>query len=460
MKTIALVDDEPEVLELLKAATEKPGRSLHAYTDPLKALEGLQQHGADLVVTDLDMPGMNGIEFLKICRERFPDTKIVILTGHGGIKEAVVAMKEGATDFFTKPLGVQELSEKIGKLLDLQEAARNSRASQATFRTFGGEKPMEQVLRLAENVAKGDTTVLIVGETGVGKEIVADFIQSHSVRAGQPYVKVNCAALPESLIESELFGHEKGAFTGAAERRTGRFERASRGTLFLDEITELPLPMQVKLLRVLQSHEIERVGGEETIKVNFRLLCATNHDLPSMVKEGRFREDLYYRINVFPISIPPLRERPHDTLMLAREFLLRAEKALGKPEGKMSIPREAAAVLTAYSWPGNVRELENVIERAVIMASSPALSAKDFWWLREQTPLKATATAAQTGQTANAEGRTPPAAADLNPLEEAERQTLLAILQKNRWNFSRAAGELKMSRSTLYAKAARYGIKR
>ena len=385
MKTITLVDDEPEVLEFLRAAIEKPGRNLYAYTDALQALRGLPQHGADLVVTDLDMPGMNGIEFLKICRERFPDTKIVILTGHGGIKEVVAAMKAGATDFLTKPLGVGELSEKIGKLLDLQEAARNSRASHATLRTLGAERPMEQVLRLAENVAKGDTTVLIVGETGVGKEVIADFIQSHSARKGQPYVKVNCAALPESLIESELFGHEKGAFTGAVEQRSGRFERASRGTLFLDEITELPLPMQVKLLRVLQSHEIERVGGEVMIKVNFRLLCATNHDLQSMVKEGKFREDLYYRINVFPISIPPLRERPQDMLMLAREFLQRAGQTLGKKA--MTISREAEAVLTAYSWPGNVREIRNVIKRIALFTNGE-ISLSDLpVEIREENPL-------------------------------------------------------------------------
>ncbi|MGD0088609.1 MAG: sigma-54 dependent transcriptional regulator [Planctomycetota bacterium] len=461
MKNITLVDDEPAILTLLQEALAGPGRDLHPYNDAQKALEGLPKHGADLIVTDLDMPGMNGMEFLKTCRARFPDAKIVILTGHGGVKEAVRAMKEGATDFFTKPLGLGELAQNIGKLLDLQEAARNTRTIQTAMLAAGGGKSMTQVLRLAETVAKGDTTVLITGETGTGKEVLADFIQGRSARIGQPYVKVNCAALPESLIESELFGHEKGAFTGASDQRVGRFERGHRGTVFLDEVAELPLAMQVKLLRVLQAHEIERVGGTALIKVDFRLLCATNRDLQAMTREGKFREDLFYRINVFPINVPPLRERPQDVLVLAREFLRRAGQALGK--GPLAISSQAEAVLTAYPWPGNVRELENVIERAVIMATAPVLEAADFWWLSAQpaapsaashiSPNCAPAILAKYGTAA-------PTTEVLNPLEEAERQTLLAILQKNKWNFSRAAEELKMSRSTLYAKAARYGIKR
>jgi two-component system response regulator AtoC len=462
MKNITLVDDEQEVLKLLQDALDQPGRKLHAYNDPLKALDGLPKHGADLIVTDLDMPGMSGMEFLKTCRGRFPDAKIVILTGHGGVKEAVRAMKEGATDFFTKPLGISELAQNIGKLLDLQEAARNTRTMQTAMFAVGGERSMAQSLRLAETVAKGDTTVLITGETGTGKEVLADFIQGHSARAKQPYVKVNCAALPESLIESELFGHEKGAFTGASDQRVGRFERAHQGTLFLDEAAELPLAMQVKLLRVLQSHEIERVGGAAAIRVDFRLLCATNRDLQALTREGKFREDLFYRISVFPINVPPLRERPQDVLMLAREFLRRAGKAIGK--GPLSLSREAEAVLTAYPWPGNVRELENVIERAAIMAAALVLEAGDFWWLIAQAapkPGNAIAPApAQAAPPTSTGGQAATPTELLNPLEEAERQTLLTILQRNKWNFSRAAEDLKMSRSTLYAKAGRYGIKR
>lgn len=473
MKNITLVDDELPILELLQQALRGPGRTLHAYTDPRQALEQLPSHGADLIVTDLDMPTMHGLEFLKLCRVRFPDAKIVILTGRGGIREAVTAMKEGATDFLTKPLSLGELAANIGKLLELQQAARVARKSHADLIAVGGATPMEQAVHLAETVAKSDTTVLITGETGVGKEVLADFVQKRSARAGQPYIKVNCVALPESLIESELFGHERGAFTGAVERRTGRFERAHRGTVFLDEIAELPLRLQPKLLRVLQSHEVERIGGESATKVDFRLLCATNRDLKAMVKEGTFREDLFYRINVFPIQVPPLRERKHDILVLAREFLDRAGKAVSK--GPLSLSAGAEAALTSYAWPGNVRELENAIERATILASSPVLKAGDFWWLSE---LPAQIGDGSTASAGVAEGRdspvpAPPSSAGasatqpaaepppaLPPLEEAERQTLLAILQKKKWNYSKAADELQMSRSTLYAKAARYGIKR
>jgi DNA-binding NtrC family response regulator len=457
MKNIVLVDDEVEVLDMLAQALAGPDRQIHGYSDPLQALERIPSHGADLIITDLRMPGMDGQTFLVHCRERFPSARIAMLTAHGGVTEAVQAMKAGAVDFFTKPLNLAELAEKVDKLLTLQEAARIARASHPDLPAVGGTRAMDETLKLAETVAPRDAAVLITGETGVGKEVLADFIQGRSKRVSQPYIKVNCVALSASLIESELFGHERGAFTGASERRTGRFERANRGTLFLDEIAELPMELQPKLLRVLQSKEIERVGGEAPIKVDFRLIAATNRDLPAMVKAGKFREDLYYRVNVFPIQIPALRERPDDILLLAQAFLRRAEQTVGVKD--LRLASDAQDVLTQYSWPGNVRELENAIERAVVMASGRTLTSADFWWLSEEEESAGPAQEVPAALPEKSNGATVLPAVD-NPLDEAERQTLITILEKNRWNYTKAAQELRVSRSTLYAKAARYGIKR
>ncbi len=465
MKTIVAVDDEVAALDLIRHALEGPDRTVFTYEQPSAALAAMEKHGADLILCDLSMPGMNGIELLKKCHARFPDAKILILTGSGGIKEAVAAMKAGAADFFTKPLKVQELAKIVSSVLELQEASRTARSERALVETDAGQLPsgMGNLLDAALAVAGTDSTVLITGETGSGKEVLADFIQHRSLRAKMPYIKVNCASLPESLIESELFGHEKGSFTGASERRVGRFERATRGTLFLDEIAELPLTLQAKLLRVLQSREIERVGGDTPVKVDFRLLCATHRELPALVREGGFREDLFYRINVFPLRVPSLRERPREILTLAQEFLGRAKSTIHKTA--LTLSPQAVEVLQAYSWPGNVRELEHVIERAAIMSTGTLLTPQDFWWLNEQPARASTPASTPTPpKPVISAAPAPPGAAGLppldNPLDEAERRALLETLEKCRWNFTRAAQALEVSRSTLYSKAARYGIKR
>jgi DNA-binding NtrC family response regulator len=465
MKTIVAVDDEIAALDLIRHALEGPDRKVFTYDQPDQALAAMENHGADLILCDLYMPGMDGIELLKRCHVRFPDAKIVILTGVGGIKEAVAAMKAGASDFFTKPLKTQELAKIVTSVLELQEASRSARSERSSPESGAAALPsgMGSLATSARAVAATDSTVLITGETGSGKEVLADFIQRASARAKMPYIKVNCASLPESLIESELFGHEKGAFTGASERRTGRFERAMRGTIFLDEIAELPLLLQAKLLRVLQSHEIERVGGDSPVKVDFRLLCATHRDIPAMVRQGTFREDLFYRINVFPLRVPSLRERPREILALAQEFLGRAKNTIRK--SALSLSPEAEKTLLAYGWPGNVRELEHVIERAAIMAAGTQLTPQDFWWLAEQ-PAAAAQHAAQAQPEPSSAGgsKNGPPSGDLpplgNPLEEAERKALIETLEKCRWNYTKAAQALGVSRSTLYAKATRCGIRR
>jgi DNA-binding NtrC family response regulator len=454
MKTITVIDDEEPILALIRRTLERPDWQINTYTDPLQALSCLSQLGSDLVIIDLKMPQANGIDVLRRCRVCIPDAKVVILTGYGQVQDAVQAMKAGAADFLTKPVHTADLRSAISKLLELQDAARSGKPS------HNGESPvtssrMAQVYALADAVGVKDTPVLITGETGVGKEVLSDYIQRHSSRANAPYIKVNCAAMPETLIDSELFGHERGAFTGAADRRIGRFELANRGTVFLDEIAELSVPLQAKLLRVLQSHEIERVGGESVIHVDFRLICASNREFPALVKAGSFREDLFYRINVFPIHIPSLRERPEDIAALAEAFLYRARHVVDRE--RMAISLQAQALLNSYAWPGNVRELENAIERATITASGPVLTPDDFWWLNcaQAEPAPSAVVALRDDQPASQQE-----AFSGKPLEQAERNALVAVLGRHNWCFSRAAAELKVSRSTLYAKAKRYAIAR
>jgi len=312
--------------------------------------------------------------------------------------------------------------------------------------------------------------VLLTGETGVGKEVLADYIQANSKRNRAPYVKVNCTALSESLIESELFGHEQGAFTGAARRHIGRFERANRGTLFLDEIAELSPAMQTKLLRVLQNREIERVGGSEVIKLDFRLICATHRNLQQSVAEGKFRQDLFYRINIVPLHIPPLRERKDEIAELANRFLARARANLGR--GSATLDPETIQLLQSFPWPGNIRELENCIERAALLARDSVLRPSDFWWLPvgEATPLPTVPPPPMVGPPTglvpvqpvpNASGGTSlPEMPGLSPLENAERVALRQTLDQHRWNFTQAATALNISRSTLYLKARKYNLLR
>jgi DNA-binding NtrC family response regulator len=324
---------------------------------------------------------------------------------------------------------------------------------------------MPNVVELANKAAPTDCTVLINGESGVGKEVLGDYITRKSLRCNEPYVKVDCAAITETLVESELFGHERGAFTGANKRHVGRVERANKGTLFLDEIGELSLSMQTKLLRVLQTHEIERVGGTGEVKVDFRLICATHRDLRKMVSEGRFRQDLFYRINTFPIQIPPLRDRRDEIPALARMFLKRYRTMLQR--GPTEIGSEALAMLQSYPWPGNVRELEHCLERACLLAPQSYLQTSDVWWLG--SPAAPVLPAVRTAPALSAPIVKPPVTApqaedapgpELTPLEKAEFIALKQTLDKYNWNFTRAAQALGISRSTLYLKASKYDLNR
>ena len=380
---IFILDDETAVLEPLAQIVEDLGHVAEAFTEPLKALarfaDGPPPH---VLVTDLKMPTMDGLQVLAKVREIAPGTQVIVISGHGTIDEAVAAMKKGAYDFISKPFNASEIENVIlralekAELLDenlrLREAVRRSRIPPFAE---GKNPEFRELLESAAQAAASDVTVLVLGESGTGKEVLSRYIVAHSRRADKPLVAVNCAAIPENLIESELFGHKKGAFTGAHKDRKGRFQEADGGTIFLDEIGELPLAMQAKLLRVLQEGDVNVVGGD-TQKVDVRIVAATNKNLRKLVAEGRFREDLFYRLNVIPLVIPPLRRRMEDLPAYIAHFLARCGEKNGRP--RLSMSDEALRLMERYPWPGNMRELENAIERAVVLSTGDTISAKSL----------------------------------------------------------------------------------
>jgi two-component system, NtrC family, response regulator HydG len=370
---VLIVDDEATARSALGEILGDEGYKVRTASDGFRALATAEEFAPDVVITDMKMPGMDGLELLARLRNLDPEIAVVLVTAFGAVGPAVQAMRSGATDYLTKPLNSDELLvvlERAFESADLRRDARRMReqlADRVKFDNLVGESPeIQEVFKSVAQVAPTRATVLITGESGTGKELVASAIHHHSERASRPFVKLHCAALAESLLESELFGHERGAFTGAERRRMGRFEQADGGTLFLDEIGEIPSTTQVKLLRVLQEHEFERVGGNQPVKVDVRIVAATNRDLKSMVEQGKFREDLYYRLNVIRLELPPLRKRRSDILSLAYHFLEKYASANGRT--LMRFDEKAARLLGRYDWPGNVRELENVIERAVVLA--------------------------------------------------------------------------------------------
>ncbi len=379
--SILVVDDEPNARTALAEILKEEGYSVETAADGFKALSRFEDFGPDLVLTDLKMPGMDGVELLKKLRVQVPDLPVVLMTAFGAVETAVSAMREGADDYLTKPLNTDELVLVIERCLERLRLRRETQelrtqlAERYRFDTIVGSSPeMQEVFKSVAQVAPSRATVLLTGESGTGKELVAAAIHHRSPRQEGPFVKLHCAALAETLLESELFGHERGAYTGADRRREGRFEQADGGTLFLDEIGEITPSTQVKLLRVLQEREFERVGGNQTLAVDVRVIAATNRDLRQLVTEGKFREDLYYRLNVINIQMPPLRRRPSDTPALAMHFLERFAKENEK--GNMTLSDGCLAVLAAYDWPGNVRELENVIERAVVLTEDTIVEAR------------------------------------------------------------------------------------
>ena len=381
--TLLVADDDPGLRESLERTLTRQGYRVVLASDGRAALERVQAGGVDLIVTDLRMPGLTGLELLRAAKAIMPDVDVILLTAFGTVEEAVKAMKDGAYDFLTKPFRREQLIKLVDKALERRDLIEQNKALKkqledirAKGQMIGSSPAFRRMLTLVEQIADSSATILIQGESGAGKELVARTVHERSGRRNGPFVAVNCAALPETLLESELFGYEKGAFTGAGSRKEGRFDLANGGTLFLDEVADLSLVTQPKILRVLQEGEFERLGGTRTIQVDVRIVAATNQDLTEMVREKRFREDLYYRLNVITVRVPPLRERHEDIRLLAQHYLrVYAAKNGRKLEG---LSNEALERLESYAWPGNVRELENLIERTVLLARKDRIDAEDL----------------------------------------------------------------------------------
>ncbi|MFW5965941.1 MAG: sigma-54-dependent transcriptional regulator [Persicimonas sp.] len=375
---ILIVDDEQHAREALATLLEEDGYQVRDAPDGFKALGVLRDWDCDLLVTDLRMPVMDGLSLIEKAKEEFPELPCIVMTAFGSVENAVEAMKTGADDYLTKPLNfdaveliIERAMERTRMRRELEALRRGDATPTATTQMVGNSPPMQKLKAMIEQVATSRATVLITGESGTGKELIARRIHEESERADKPFVRLHCSALAETLLESELFGHEKGAFTGASSQRKGRFEEADGGTLFLDEIGEIPPSTQVKLLRFLQEREFERVGGNETISVDVRIIAATNRDLEEQVKDGSFREDLYYRLNVIHIDAPPLRVRRGDIAPLTSHFVAKYARQNNKEIEE--IDPQVLEVLSEYDWPGNVRELENTVERAVVLANGPRL---------------------------------------------------------------------------------------
>jgi DNA-binding NtrC family response regulator len=447
MATILLVDDEKNVHETFEDAMEKGVRVLHAM-DGMQALKLLEGEEIDLLVTDLTMPNLDGMALLREVRERGVTVPALVLSAHGSVPNVVEALQLGAHDFIEKPAGTDRLRMAVASALrsrerelDRRELQERAGVAPAFLRSMVGSSPaMRELVEQVALVAPKRARVLITGENGTGKELVARAIHEGSDRANGPFVRVNCASIPEALFESELFGHEKGAFTGAVARRAGRFERAHGGTLFLDELGEMPLSAQPKLLRAIEAGEIELVGGGGTQVVDVRVVAATNRDLPRMVEEGTFREDLYYRLDVVRLAVPPLRDRRSDVPELAKHFLQWASAEENLP--CRSLSAEAEELLQAHPWPGNVRELRNVVERLVIFSASASLGVED---LRRALPGQGAAAADEAGLL---DSELPLK----DVVAEAERQAIRRRLERFDGNKTRAAESLGLERSHLYKK--------
>jgi len=440
--TILIVDDEFILRESLKGWLERDGYKVEAVASGEEALECVKQSRYDILFLDIKLEGMSGMDVLSEIREIDPDVAVIMITAYGSISTAVEAMKQGAYDYLLKPFEPEHLTVLIEKIMQNKAQARENlylkqqQKDRTRFESLIGQsEAMQQVFDFIQDVAPTESIVLISGETGTGKELAAKAIHTHSRRSGGPFVAVNCGSLPEHLMESELFGHQKGAFTDAKNTKRGRFELAKGGTLFLDEVGEISQRMQIDLLRVLEERRFYRVGGTQPIELDSRIIAATNANLEEAVRRKSFREDLYYRLNVISLSLPPLRKRKDDIPLLAQHFLERFAQETNKQIDRIS--RQALDELMLYEWPGNVRELENAIERAVVVGKQRSIEPEDL-------PITSPQTAEPAGTS----------------LQEVERAHIARVLSENSWNIQRSAKILGIDRSTLYSKIKRYNLRR
>lgn len=441
MANILVVDDEPKMTSLICGHLEDAGHSVQTSVKPAEALEMIKKHSYDVVITDLSMPEISGMDVLEEALRK-EGTGVIMMTAYGSVETAVEAMKKGAADYLLKPFSLEELSLAVNRLVKTQKLASLSThykevIDQTAYAEFiGDSQASRSVKQLIQKVAGSDATVLLTGKSGTGKEVAARMLHNLSPRKDKPFIAVNCAALTETLLESELFGHEKGSFTGAVARKRGRFELAEGGTIFLDEIAETSPALQSKLLRVLEERKLVRVGGVDMIDIDVRVVAATNRNIKEQMENGRFREDLYFRLNVFPIDIPNLSERRDDIVALAEYFL--GKLSYGHPK----ISGEVAELLLNYDWPGNIRELKNVMERAVILAGGEPLTVEDFSLETDDSPIvESKAGSGNQG------------------LETAEKRMILEALEKTGGNKTEAAKLLKITRRRLYSRMKVHDIK-
>jgi two-component system response regulator AtoC len=454
---VLLVDDDPAVGKVLGALLAQAGIEAHHVSSAQDALNVLGTRPVDVVVTDLRMPGMDGMQLLDQISARWPDIPTILLTAHGSVPLAVEAMKKGAADFVLKPFDREEILYSVRKALTKVANEEQAPEPGAPGAFVGGSPAMKEVYDLIRKAASGNATVLLRGESGSGKELAARAVHEQSARKNGPFVKVHCAALPDSLLESELFGYEKGAFTGAASRKPGRVELAQGGTLFLDEIGDITPQIQVKLLRLLQDREFERLGGTETLKADLRFVAATHRPLEQMIQKNEFREDLFYRLNVVPIVLPPLRQRPEDIEPLTAHFVKTLGAANGKPGAQLE--RAALELILMQSWPGNVRQLQNFVERLVVLNDDKDAVIRAADVQRELSRTQGLSGAPPPGAPApaGAPAPTPPGTLD-EKRREAEREALLDALKRAGDNRTLAARLLGVSRRTLYNKLEEHGL--
>ena len=451
-KFVLVVDDDESLRRVVEYNLGEEGYRVLTASDGAAGLRAFQDASIDLVVSDVRMPDMDGLELLTRIKTIQPEVPVIMLTAHGTINSAVEAMKLGAFDYLTKPFNRDQLKAAVRKALEIAALTTENRqlrqvvAERFSFASMiAGSRAMRAVTETAARVAQGDTTVLLEGESGTGKELLAKAIHFHSPRKRGPFVTINCGAIPEQLLESELFGHRRGSFTGAVADKKGKFEVAHGGTIFLDEIGELPSLLQVKILRVLQEREIDKVGEARSIKVDVRVIAATNRDLEKMIADASFRDDLYYRLAVVSIRVPPLRERTDDIPFLVDHFLTKHAERLGRT--RPSVDKAVYSAFNLYGWPGNIRELENVIERALVLDKDGVLALDD---LPERVSTR-------EHRVANLRMEIPD---DGISLEDVERELIVAALEKHNWNQTRAAAFLNITRSTLLYRMQKFGLER